>query len=100
MAAGAPSPIRENGTSVLYTYRATDPEGADVSWSVSGTDGGDFTITTDSSGRGVLSFEEPPDYDDPADDDRRQRIRTDGSGYRSDRTCRRPGGDGDSNRRQ
>ena len=61
---------RENGTSVLYTYRATDPEGADVSWSVSGTDGGDFTITTDSSGRGVLSFEEPPDYDDPADDDR------------------------------
>ena len=60
---------RENGTSVLYTYRATDPEGADVSWSVSGTDGGDFTITTDSSGRGVLSFEEPPDYDDPADDD-------------------------------
>ena len=62
--------FRENGTSVLYTYRATDPEGADVSWSVSGTDGGDFAITTDSSGRGVLSFEEPPDYDDPADDDR------------------------------
>ena len=62
--------FRENGTSVLYTYRATDPEGADVSWSVSGTDGGDFVITTDSSGRGVLSFEEPPDYDDPADDDR------------------------------
>ena len=61
--------FRENGTSVLYTYRATDPEGADVSWSVSGTDGGDFAITTDSSGRGVLSFEEPPDYDDPADDD-------------------------------
>ena len=60
---------RENGTSVLYTYRATDPEGADVSWSVSGTDGGDFAITTDSSSRGVLSFEEPPDYDDPADDD-------------------------------
>ena len=61
--------FRENGTSVLYTYRATDPEGADVSWSVSGTDGGDFAITTDSSGRGVLSFEEPPDYDDSADDD-------------------------------
>ena len=60
---------RENGTSDLYTYRATDPEGADVSWSVSGTDGRDFAITTDSSGRGVLSFEEPPDYDDPADDD-------------------------------
>ncbi len=60
---------RENGTSTLYTYRATDPEGADVSWSLGGTDGGDFAITTDSSGRGVLSLEEPPDYDDPADDD-------------------------------
>ena len=57
--------FRENGTSVLYTYRATDPEGADVSWSVNGTDGGDFAI----SESGVLSFEEPPDYDDPADDD-------------------------------
>ena len=60
---------RENGTSDLYTYRATDPEGADVSWSHGGTDGEDFAITTDSSGRVVLSFVEPPDYDDPADDD-------------------------------
>ena len=55
---------RENGTSDLYTYRATDPEGADVAWSVSGTDGEDFEI----SERGVLSFKEPPDYDDPSDD--------------------------------
>ena len=60
---------RENGTSTLYTYRATDPEVAEVTWSVSGSDGEDFSINTDSSGRGVLSFEEPPDYDDPADDD-------------------------------
>ena len=60
---------RENGTSDLYTYHATDPEGADVSWSHGGTDGEDFAITTDSSGRVVLSFVEPPDYDDPADDD-------------------------------
>ena len=56
---------RENGTSDLYTYRATDPEGADVAWSVSGTDGEDFEM----SASGVLSFEEPPDNDDPADDD-------------------------------
>ena len=56
---------RENGTSDLYTYRATDPEGAEVAWSVSGTDGEDFEI----SETGVLSFEEAPDYDDPADDD-------------------------------
>ena len=56
---------RENGASSLYTYRATDPEGAEVAWSVSGTDGRDFEI----SETGVLSFEEAPDYDDPADDD-------------------------------
>ena len=56
---------RENGTSGLYTYRATDPEGAEVAWSVSGTDGEDFEM----SASGVLSFREPPDYDDPADDD-------------------------------
>ena len=56
---------RENGASSLYTYRATDPEGAEVAWSVSGTDGGDFEI----SASGVLSFEEAPDYDDPSDDD-------------------------------
>ena len=56
---------RENGTSDLYTYRATDPEGAEVAWSVSGTDGEDFEM----SASGVLSFREPPDYDDPADDD-------------------------------
>ena len=57
---------RENGASDLYTYRATDPEGTEVAWSVSGTDGEDFAI----SESGVLSFEEPPDYDDPADEDR------------------------------
>ena len=56
---------RENGASDLYTYRATDPEGAEVTWSVSGTDGEDFEM----SASGVLSFREPPDYDDPADDD-------------------------------
>ena len=55
---------RENGTAALYTYRATDPEGAEVAWSVSGADGGDFKI----SDSGVLNFREPPDHDDPADD--------------------------------
>ena len=43
---------RENGTSDLYTYRATDPEGAEVAWSVSGTDGEDFAMNAS----GVLSF--------------------------------------------
>ncbi len=58
---------RENGTAALYTYRATDPEGAEVAWSVSGADGGDFTIDRDT---GVLTFLNLPDYDDPADDGR------------------------------
>ena len=58
---------RENGTAALYTYRATDPEGAEVAWSVSGADGGDFTIDRNT---GVLNFRNPPDHDEPADDGR------------------------------
>ena len=56
---------QENGTSDLYTYRATDPEGGDVTWHLSGVDSGAFTI----SETGVLTFNESPDYEDPADDD-------------------------------
>ena len=77
---------RENGTSALYTYRATDPEGAEVAWSVGGADGEDFTIDRDS---GVLAFREPPDHDDPADDDRDNEYRvtvvaTDEEGHAAD----------------
>ena len=57
---------RENGAAALYTYRATDPEGAEVAWSVSGADRDDFEISKDG---GVLAFREPPDHDEPADDD-------------------------------
>ena len=56
---------RENGTAALYTYRATDPEGAEVAWSVSGADASHFEIGRET---GVLTFREPPDHDDPADD--------------------------------
>ena len=55
---------QENGTSDLYTYRATDPEGTDVTWHLSGTDSGAFTISED----GVLTFNDPPDYEATADD--------------------------------
>ena len=55
---------QENGTSDLYTYRATDPEGSDVTWHLSGDDISAFTISED----GVLSFNNPPDYEVPADD--------------------------------
>ena len=57
---------RENGTSVLYTYRATDPEGDDFTWEVGGTDGGDFEISEDG---GVLTFKIPPDFENPGDFD-------------------------------
>ena len=54
---------RENGTSGLYTYRATDPEKGEISWSVRGTDGSKFSI----SETGVLGFRTPPDYENPGD---------------------------------
>ena len=57
---------QENGTSDLYTYRATDPEGNDVAWGLSGTDRGVFEI----SETGVLSFIDPPDYESPTDSGR------------------------------
>ena len=51
---------------ILATYAARDPEdptAAITRWSLSGTDGGDFTITE----AGELSFKNVPDYDKPAD---------------------------------
>ena len=60
----------EGRTSTLYTFRATDPEGGTVTWAPGGTDGSAFTITTDSSGRGALSFANPPDFESPTDSGR------------------------------
>ena len=57
---------RENGTSALYTYRATDPEGDDLTWAVGGTDRGAFEISEDG---GVLTFKTPPDFENPDDFD-------------------------------
>ena len=54
---------QENGTSAIYTYRATDPEGNDATWGLSGTDSSVFSM----SETGVLSFNSPPDYESPAD---------------------------------
>ena len=56
---------RENGTANLYTFKATDPERSDITWSLSGADAADFTITD----TGVLAFAGAPDYENPADDD-------------------------------
>ena len=65
-----PSTYRENGTSAIYTFRASDRQGSPITWTLDGTDRGDFTITRDSSGRGVLAFSTPPDFEAPADDGR------------------------------
>ena len=58
---------RENGTAVVYTFRAADPERSDIEWSTGGADGDVFTIARDSRGRGVLAFSSPPDFESPAD---------------------------------
>ena len=73
---------RENGTATIYTFSATDPEGATISWSPGGSDGGDFTITADSRGRGVLAFARPPDFESPTDADRDNVVRVHGGGHR------------------
>ncbi len=62
-----PSTYRENGTSAVYTFRASDPQRGDIRWSLTGTDAGDFAIVSDSSGRGILSFGDPPDVENAVD---------------------------------
>ena len=52
----------EEGTGQVARYRATDPERAAITWSVTGPDGNDFRI----SETGELTFGSPPDYESPA----------------------------------
>ena len=55
---------QENRTSVLYTFRATDPEEvARSTWSAGGTDGRYFAI--DEQGRFSFREDSPPDFDTP-----------------------------------
>ena len=53
----------ENGTTIVATYSATDPDGDDVTWSVAGTDAARFSIST----LGELTFRSSPDYEAPND---------------------------------
>ena len=54
----------------VATFTARDEEGQDITWDLGGDDGEDFTITKDpNSGAGVLTFNVPPDYEDPVDAD-------------------------------
>ncbi len=64
---GSASPdYAENRTGRVARYTATDPEGGDITWSLTGTDAGDFEI----SASGVLSFREIPNHELPADSNR------------------------------
>ena len=55
----------ENGTVSVATYTASDPEGeTGITWSLSGTDSGDFSISTN----GVLIFGDSPNFESAADD--------------------------------
>ena len=65
-----PTAYQENRTTTVYTFSASDPQRQAIAWSLDGTDRGAFTITTDSSGRGVLAFASPPDFENPVDADR------------------------------
>ena len=53
----------ENSSGDVAAYTAMDPEGdSNITWSLGGTDRGDFTITN-----GVLKFASAPDYERPED---------------------------------
>ena len=60
----------ERGTRSVATYTISDTTQQTISWSVTGTDRGQFTVD-----EGVLRFESPPDYDSPSDHDRTTSIR-------------------------
>ena len=59
-----PDDYAENGMGAVATFTATDPEMADVEWTISGLDNGVFSID---EATGVLSFKSPPDFEDPGD---------------------------------
>jgi VCBS repeat-containing protein len=64
ISSSATASFAENGTGTAYTATATDPEGSTVTWSLSGTDAGLFSIN---SSTGAITFTSPPSYSSPAD---------------------------------
>ena len=81
----APS-VDENDPNFSLTYSASDPGGvaSTFTWSLSGTDRGDFNINGDT---GELTFRSTPDYESPADSNRDNEylvtvVATDGSTLR------------------
>ena len=57
---------------IVATFSARDEEMQDITWDLSGDDAGDFTITKDpNTGNGVVTFDIPPNFDEPHDADSR-----------------------------
>ena len=57
-------------TAIIATYSASDVDASTIlTWSLEGTDAGDFTITKNTDGDGELKFRNVPDYEMPADGD-------------------------------
>ena len=61
---------------VVNTFTARDEEGDDIEWSLTENDAGDFVITKNASGEGVVTFRtadppeyKRPDFERPEDDD-------------------------------
>ena len=61
--ADGPIMYAENGMGPVATYTAEDPEGTAITWSLTGTDDGDFDID-----EGVLTFKQSPNYEAAVDD--------------------------------
>ena len=61
----ADTTVVEHGSGTVALYRAVDPEGEAVTWSLSGADRDTLAL----SGGGQLSFKRAPDYERPVDAD-------------------------------
>ena len=57
------SSYHENTTGNVADYNARDEEGSTITWSLTGTDRGDFDISAD----GIVTFKNTPDFEDPED---------------------------------
>ena len=53
----------EHGAGPVAIYTAEDPEGTEITWQIEDTDAKHFRISEE----GVLSFVNPPDYENPVD---------------------------------
>ena len=65
----------ENGTDAVGSFAATDEDGDDIEWGVSGTDADDFEIDG-----GVLSFKKSPNFEGATDRDESADLGDQGKG--------------------